>query len=211
MSALKRMMAAVLAIISVAVAVHFIVGEIYGVYWSDSNAVWDYLNWFIALAMLVALVFHFRRRRAYDGRNRADNVTLGYLSTNFLLFATIFLTLWFFANWFEELNASQDSSATVVGFVWISFNASFIVLAAVTAWLLWNTEEENLSSEIADPAEGGPPAAHSGPSATGSIVMPSEMPGGPRVAGRVGSSPTGGIVDGGAVNREDTAGSVQGR
>ncbi|MYC31051.1 MAG: hypothetical protein F4X65_13325 [Chloroflexi bacterium] len=68
-----------------------------------------------------------------------------------------------------------------------------------------------MSGEIADPAEEGPPAAHAGPSATGSIVMPSEMPGGPGVAGRVGSSPAGGIVDGGAVNREDTVGSVQGR
>ena len=211
MSALKRMMAAVLAIISVAVAVHFIAGEIYGVYWSDSNAVWDYLNWFIAMAMLVALGFHFRRKRAFDRLNREENVTLGYLSTNFLFLATILLTLWFFANWFEELNASQGASSTVVSFVWISFNASFVVLVAVTAWLLWNTEEENLSGETAIPAEGSPPAAQADPSATVSTPVTSEMPSGRVGAGRVGRSPSGGIIDGGAVNLDDASGSVQGR
>lgn len=153
MSALRRVAAAVLAIISAAVAVHFIAGEIYGVYWSDSNVVWDYLNWFIALAILVSLVVHFRRKRAYDRRNPEENVTLAYLSTNILLFATMFLALWFFANWFEQLNADENTSATLMSFIWTGFNASFIVLAAITAWLLWNAAEDAPTGEIA-PAEG---------------------------------------------------------
>lgn len=219
MSALKRMVAALLAIISVAVAVHFIVGEIYSVYWSDSHVVWDYLNWLMALAILVSLVFHFRRKLACDRRNRDENVTLGYLATNLLLFATMFLALWFFANWFEELNADRNTSSTVVGFVWIGFNASFIVLAAVTAWLLWNTGEEDLSGETEAPAGGSPLAVQTvqavqavSPTA-GSSAMPSEMPRSPAAVGSVGSAPAGGLINpaGGLINKEDSAGSVQGR
>ena len=210
MNALRRVAAAVLAIISVAVAIHSIVGEIYSVYWSDSHLLWDYLNWFIALAMLVALVFHFRRKRAFDRRNRDEDVTLGYLSTNFLLFATMFLALWFFANWFEELNSGGNTPGTVVGFVWIGFNASFVVLAAVTAWLLWNTEEGSRSGEVAAPA-GDSPAGTESLSPTGSPVIPSETPGSSDLARSGAGVSAAGAPSGGILNMEESAGSLRGR
>ncbi len=137
MGAFRKMMAGLLAVISVAVAVQFVIGEIYSEFWSNSHVIWDYLNWLTGPGLLVILYYQFQRKRAFDGQNRDESVTFGYLSANLLLFTSLFLTLWFFANWFEELNINESTSTTVLGFVWIVFNACFIVLAAITAWQLW--------------------------------------------------------------------------
>ena len=146
MGALRRILAAILALISLALAVHFVAGELYGIYLSGSHLVWDYLNMLIGLGVVVTLAHHFRRKRAFDRRYQGDNVTVGYLSTNLLLFVSIFLTLWFFANWFEELNINENTSQTVVGFIWIAFNACFVLLGTLTAWQLWNEPYEDAAT-----------------------------------------------------------------
>ena len=64
-------------------------------------------------------------------------MTLEYLWTNLLLFTSLVLALWFFANWFEELNLNESTSRTVMGFIWLVFNGAFVALGAVTAWQLW--------------------------------------------------------------------------
>ena len=151
MVALRRMLAVILALTSLSVAVQFIAGEIYGVFWSDSHIIWTYLNWAIALGLVVALVFHFRRKRAYDLQNRDDSVSFNYLSSNLLLFSSLFLSLWFFANWFEDLNIDHSSPTPVLDFVWVTFNACYIVLAAITAWQLWRPWGKSGSTESASP------------------------------------------------------------
>ena len=93
-----------------------------------------------ALGVVVILVYHYRRKRELDRQQYDDSVSFNYLSTNLKLFAAMFLTLWFFANWFEELTMSDETASAVVGFVWIAFNASFVVLGSVTAWQIWRDE-----------------------------------------------------------------------
>ena len=137
MRALRRLLAVVIGLTAAALAIHSIAGEIYGLYLAQSNQVWGYLNWFLGLGMVIALVYHFGRKRALDRSHQDDNVTMAYLTTNFLLFASVFLTLWFFANWFTVLGPNESLPGTLVGFVWISFNALFVPLGLVTAWMLW--------------------------------------------------------------------------
>ena len=159
MGIIKRVLAVALAAITLALGIHFVGGELYGGLLPEPNLVWDYLNWLTALGILVALVFHFQRKRKFDRRPQDDSVSFAYLTRNFLLFAAMFLTIWFFANWFEELYGSPDTPGAVVGFVWIGFNASFAVLGGITAWQLWNGEEEQGRGF---PASGAPaPADHS--------------------------------------------------
>ena len=165
MVALRRFLAAVLGLISLALAVHFVGSEIYGAYLAQPHLVWDYLNWLIALGMVVTLVHHFQRKRAFDRSRQYDTVTFGYLSTNLLLFGAMFLALWFFANWFEELNVSDEASGTVVGFVWIVFNACFVALGSVSAWQLWHEGTEPSDAEGEQVGQGGPlPSPASEPS-----------------------------------------------
>ncbi len=154
MGALRKLLALFLAVISLVLAFHFVAGEIYGAYLSQPHLVWDYLNWMTAIGIVVALVHHFQRKRAFDRQHQEDDVSVGYLSANLWLFAAMFLALWFFANWFEELNANESTSSTVVGFIWIAFNASFVVLGLVTAWQLWS--EERAANPVIATAPGQP-------------------------------------------------------
>jgi hypothetical protein len=142
MSVLRKILAVILAVISLTLGIHSVAGELYGAYLAEPDLVWDYLNWLIAFGVVVTLVFHYRRKRALDRQRQDDSVTFSYLSTNLMLFAAMFLTLWFFANWFEKLSANDDAAAaaTVVGFIWITFNGSFVVLGSLTAWQLWRSE-----------------------------------------------------------------------
>ena len=161
-------MAVVLALISLALGFHSVVGELYGEYLPEPRLVWDYLNWLIGVGVVVALVFHFRRKRALDRQPHGDDVSVEYLSTNLMLFAAIFLTLWFFANWFEVMNINDNTPLDVVGFVWIAFNASFVLLAAVTAWLMWQTPSEAVESlDNSLPSPYSPAGAETGPVSAG--------------------------------------------
>ncbi len=152
MGVMKRALAIILAMISLALGTHFVAGEIYGVYVAGSHLVWDYLNLFIAFAVVVTLAYHYNRKRSLDRQHRDDSVSFNYLATNFMLFAAMFLTFWFFANWFEELNTNGEPPGAVVGFVWIAFNASFVILGGITAWQLWQndtgTEESGGEQEL---------------------------------------------------------------
>ena len=147
---LRRLLAIVLALTSLSLGVHFVAGEIYGAYLAEPHLVWDYLNWLTAFAVVVTLVYHFRRKRALDRRQNEDNVSFNYLSTNLALFAAMFLAFWFFANWFEELSMNDQTAGAVVGFVWISFNAGFVVLSGYTAWQLWRNQTDRKEETGAD-------------------------------------------------------------
>lgn len=192
MGILRRIIAVVLALISLALGVHFVAGEIYGVYLAEPHLVWDYLNWATAFGVVAILIYHYRRKRALDRQQHDDSVTFNYLSTNLTLFAAMFLTFWFFANWFEELNLNSQPEGTVVGFVWIAFNATFAILGGVTAWRLWHNErgpEEGTGEEMNQPrsllvtqtglaAEGRPVAQASSNAPLSSSGDVNEVPGG---------------------------------
>lgn len=165
MGVLRRILAVVLALISLSLGVHFVAGEIYGLYMAEPDLVWDYLNWFIAFGVVVTLVYQYRRKRALDRQQHDDSVTFNYLSTNLMLFAAMFLTLWFFANWFEELSMDDEAARAVVGFIWIGFNASFVVLGGLTAWQLWRNgpgQDERTGAHLTRPGSRNVPGSLSG-------------------------------------------------
>lgn len=174
MGILRKLLAVLLALIALVLAFHFVGSEIYGAYLSQPNLVWDYLNWLLALGVLITLVYHFQRKRALDRSRQDDRVTFDYLSTNLLLFGAIFLALWFLANWFEGLTVNESTPPTVVGFVWLTFNSCFVALGMITAWLLWNDGYGSGEIELSGGQQGGPsPAVSAGP----------ELQPGSRVAG----------------------------
>ena len=166
MCILKRVLAVALAAVTLALGIHFVGGELYGGLLPEPHLIWDYLNWPTALGILVTLVYHFQRKREFDRRRQDDNISFAYLTRNFLLFAAMFLSIWFFANWFEELNASSDTPGAVVSFVWIGFNASFMILGSITAWQLWNGEEEQ--------GEGYPASGPAAPADPGTAARPDD-------------------------------------
>ena len=184
MGILRRVLAVILALICLSLGFHFVAGEIYGTYLAEPHLVWDYLNWLTAFGVVVTLVYHYRRKRALDRQQHDDSVSFNYLSTNLMLFAAMFLTFWFFANWFEELNVNSQVDGTVVGFIWISFNVIFAVLGGLTAWRLWQSEpgqDEGTGAERTLPRAllVTPPglAVEGQPSVRGSSSAPLSSPG----------------------------------
>ena len=164
MRTLRKLLAIILGLISLALGFHFVVGELYGSYLPAPHLVWDYLNWPVGMGVVITLVFHFRRKRSLDRRPQTDAVSIEYISTNLMLFASIFLTLWFFANWFEEFNISDSTSPELLGFIWITFNGSFVLLGGATAWLLWNGHsEENTLSDSPGPLPQSPTGGQNDP------------------------------------------------
>jgi hypothetical protein len=154
MGVLRRILAVILGLISLSLGVQFVGGEIYGLYMAEPNLVWDYLNWLTAFGVVVTLVYHYRRKRALDRQHNDDSVSFNYLSTNLMLFAAMFLNLWFFANWFEELSMDDQGARAVVGFIWMGFNASFVVLGGLTAWQLWHggpEQDERTGAQLTPP------------------------------------------------------------
>ena len=154
MGYLRKILAVILGLISLSLGVHFVAGEIYGAYLSVPHLVWDYLNWLTAFGVVATLAYHYRKKRALDRQQHDDTVNFNYLSTNLTLFAAMFLAFWFFANWFEELSTNGQTASTVVGFIWVAFNASFVILSGFTAWQLWRDEsvrDEETEANISRP------------------------------------------------------------
>ena len=70
MGVLRRTVAVILALISLSLGFHFVAGEIYGAYLAQPHLVWDYLNWLTAFAVIVILVYHYRKKRALDRKQK---------------------------------------------------------------------------------------------------------------------------------------------
>ncbi len=145
MAALRRLLAVLLGLTALALALHFIAGVFYDGYLERPHLLWDTLNILSAAGLVVVLVCQFRRKRAFDRRHQDDSVSFEYLAINGVVLMAVFLSLWFFANWFEELNTLNESGGMPVSFVWIAFNAAFPVLAGATAFQMWRARVDPVS------------------------------------------------------------------
>ncbi len=132
----RKLLAVLLGAIALVVAVHFVASPFYEE-WVDAGLVWDVVNWFMAVAVMVALVVHFIRK-AVLGRRQADGaVTLEYLEINLLFYATVLLALWFFWNWVDNLTVGADPQGDTHLLIWALVDPLFVLIVGVTARRLW--------------------------------------------------------------------------
>ena len=98
MGMIRRILAVFLVVTAIAVALNLIFTPVYhdG---SPEYPVWQIVNWFMAVGVLVALVVSYLRRRAGGGAS-----TLEYLRTSMAYYGAIVLTMLFFWEWFWTLN-----------------------------------------------------------------------------------------------------------
>lgn len=153
MDSLKRAVGVILALIALAVAVHYAVGELYGGLLPQPGLVWDILNWFMAGGVLVALACQYRAKRALARGPGGRGINGEYLTTNLLLFAAIVLTLWFFRNWFDNLIVGAGTQEDTILFIWQIVNPLFVLVTGATAAQLWrrpvNDSENDFATEPA--------------------------------------------------------------
>ena len=135
MDVLKRILAVFLVLTAVAVALNLILTPVY----HDGSLeypVWRILNWFMAAAVLVALVVSYLRRRTL-GNGEAS--TLQYVRASMVYYGAIVLTMLFFWGWFWTLNPDSETGDAITSHI-VYFpivDALFVVVALATGRHLW--------------------------------------------------------------------------
>jgi hypothetical protein len=119
------------------VAFHFVFNSFYRDN-LDPTEVWGILDWPIAAAILVALFVNYQRKRQLE--NTSDkSVTRDYVEASVLSFATAFLALLFFSNWFNFLNVGVEGETAVNGMIWALVDALVVLVLAATGRRLWRS------------------------------------------------------------------------
>ena len=141
MDMVKRVLAVFLVLTAVAVVLNLILTPVYhdG---SDEYAVWKIVNWFMAVAVLVALVVSFQRRRALGNMEAG---VLEYVRTSVTWYGAIVLTMLFFWEWFWTLNPDSETGEAVTSHL-VYFpivDALFVVVALSTGRHLWNVASDS--------------------------------------------------------------------
>ena len=140
MSLVKKLLAVFLGVVALAVAVQFMFGAFYQEL-VDTGAIWDVLNWFLAVGLVIALIVSFHHKRRLD-RPANGAVTREYVEVNVIFYVTVVLVLWFFWNWTDDLTAVESQGQTHRN-IWVWINPLFVPIAAATALRLWRSPDHD--------------------------------------------------------------------
>ena len=140
MGLVKKLLAVLLGVVALAVAVQFMFGAFYQEL-VDTGAIWDVLNWFLAVGLVIALVVSFHHKRTLD-RPANGAVTREYVEVNVVFYVAVVLVLWFFWNWTDDLTAVESQGQTHRN-IWVWINPLFVPIVAVTALRLWRSPDHD--------------------------------------------------------------------
>ena len=107
MSILIRAAAAYLVLLAAVVAVNFIVTPLYHPGGDEPFTVWEILNWFMAVGMVIALAGSYVEKRRVDGDGSAD--LKRYLEANAVFYGAVAVFILFFWNWFSSLSPNNEA------------------------------------------------------------------------------------------------------
>lgn len=133
--AIRKLLAVYLSIVALLVAVHFVFNSFYRDTW-DVIDVWSILDWPMALAIVIALVVHIRRKSALK-READQAISREYVEVNMAVYGTALVALWFFSNWFTFLNLGSEGESVANVVVWAFVDALIVLVLAATGRYLW--------------------------------------------------------------------------
>ena len=131
MSILIRVVAAYLVLVAVAVAVNFIATPWYHPGGDEPFRVWEILNWFMAVGMVLTLAASYAEKRRVDGNGSAD--LKRYLEANAVFHGTVVVFLLFFWNWFSFLSPNNEPD----GQFWTVIDTLMPIVMGVTGCRMW--------------------------------------------------------------------------
>ena len=135
MQAVRKPLAIVLGLIALAVLVHFVFSSFYADAVSTDD-VWGVLNPLMAFSMIVTLAVAYVRMRAQGGAY-ADDATAARICADAAFYASLFLAIWFFRNWFDDLTAGADGQSANARLIWTFIDPLFVILTGHAAVRLW--------------------------------------------------------------------------
>ena len=133
---LKRIKALFLVAMAIAVALNLILTPVYH-NGAPDYPVWEIMNWFMAAAVIVALIANIMRKRSL---NKETTSALDYLRASITYYGAIALTMLFFWEWFWILNPDSETGEAITSHV-IYFplvDTLFTIVALATGCHLWN-------------------------------------------------------------------------
>ena len=129
----KRFLGVYLIAVAVAVFVNWIATPLYhdG---SSHYTVWEILNWFMAVAVVLALAVNLCRKIC-GGRSEPNGpLTSRQVDTNLSFYGSLVLTAWFLWNWFHSF--LPENEPALVGDIhlaaWMWINPLFYIVCGVT-------------------------------------------------------------------------------
>lgn len=123
-----RIVAAYQMLVAVAVGVNFIITPLYHPGGDEPFTVWEILNWFMAVSVVIVLLGSFARKRNMDA---GEANTRTSLEVNVVFYAALGLFLWYFWNWFGVFS-DQDS-----GTLWAFIDPLFVLVVGPAGLRVW--------------------------------------------------------------------------
>lgn len=133
MDTIRRPLAAILGVITIAVAFHFI----FSTFYPDSvdvGQVWDILDWFMAFAVLVTLVLAYMRKKNMTSDSMDSKM---YVRVNLVFYSALWLAIWFLWNWFDNLASGSELQSDIHLTLWAFIDPLFIILVGRLSVRLW--------------------------------------------------------------------------
>ena len=137
MAMLNKAVAVYLMLTALAVAVLFMITPLIhdG---GDDYPIWEILNYFMVVGVLVALIVNYMCKRKQDASDQSD------LAGSLVFYGAIVLTMLFFWEWFWTLNPdSETGNAALSHTVYFPLvDALYVVIALTTGRELWRASGE---------------------------------------------------------------------
>ena len=133
MEQLGKPLAIILGLTALGVFVNFVFAPFYGDA-LDVESIWFVLNWFMAFAVLVALVVAYADKKSADA-DGGDART--FITANTAFYAAAVLAVLYLSNWTNELVVGGGNEGDVNLFFWGLIDTLFVVLIARMSVRLW--------------------------------------------------------------------------
>ena len=133
MDTIRRPLAVILGVITIAVAFHFM----FSTFYPDSvdvGQVWDILDWFMAFAVLVTLVLAYMRKKNMTSDSMDAKM---YVRVNLVFYSALWLAIWFFWNWFDNLASGAELQDDIHLTLWAFIDPLFIIVVGRLSVRLW--------------------------------------------------------------------------
>ena len=110
-----RLLSVYLMLVGLAVAVHFIAVAWYHPGGDEPYPLWEILDWFMAVAIVIALISTFVHKRRHDAGD--DTSLIEHISVNSVFYGTLGVGILFFWNWSHLLRESGDADWLIWNFI----------------------------------------------------------------------------------------------
>lgn len=115
MPVVTRLLSLYVMLVGLAVAVHFIAVPLYHPGGDEPYPIWEVLDWFMAVAIVIALVSAFLHKRRHDSGDGSG--LREFISVNTVFYGVLAVGILFFWNWSHLLRDTGGADWLIWNFI----------------------------------------------------------------------------------------------